>query len=57
MIMGNLLRGRIVPSTVMATNSSRGTEPDAAEAVPGIAHPTVVPTNFDAGGDRDTDDE
>lgn len=55
MIMGNLLRVRGVPSTVMATNGSRGTETDAAEAVPGIAHPTVVPTNFEA--DADADDE
>lgn len=57
MIMGNLLRVRGVPSTVMATNSSRGTETDAAEAVPGIAHPTVVPTNFEADADAADDEE
>lgn len=57
MIMGNLLRVRTVASDVMATNSSRGTDPDAAEQVPGIAHPTVVPTNFDADGDAEADDD
>jgi hypothetical protein len=43
----------------MATNSSHGTDPDAAEQVPGIAHPTVVPTNFDADadGDAEADDD
>lgn len=59
MIMGNLLRVRTVTATVMATNSSHGTDPDAAEQVPGIAHPTVVPTNFDADadGDAEADDD
>jgi len=56
MIMGNLLRGRCVVITVMATNSSRGSEPDAAEQVPGIAHPTVVPSNFDADRDAEAED-
>jgi hypothetical protein len=54
MIMGNLLRDKDVPPTVMATNSGRGTDPDpdAEEGpVPGIAHPTVVPSNYD---DEDT---
>lgn len=55
MIMGNFLGGRDVRSHVMATNSSRPTtpdRPDEEDPVPGIAHPTVVPTNFDPDDDE-----
>lgn len=50
MIMGNYLRTSTVRLPVMATNSSRpagSDRSDDADAVPGIAHPTVVPTNFE----------
>lgn len=39
----------------MATNSTPANRPDAPgdeEPVPGIAHPTVVPTNFDPDDDE-----
>ncbi len=57
MIMSNFLGCRDVPSHVMATNSSPASVPemrddDEDDPVPGIAHPTVVPTNFESADDE-----
>ena len=50
MSMGNFNRGRVVRVPVMAATDPSRTSPadDAADAGAGMAHPTVVPTNFES---------
>ena len=51
MSMGNFIpEAPVITPCMTASNSSARTPPstdDAVEAAAGMAHPTVVPTNFD----------
>ncbi len=60
MSMGNLIRWGTVRSSVMAApNPSPRESPSAdepSESGLGVAHPTVVPTNFDRDDSSDRDE-
>ena len=57
MSMGNLIGRRAVLGDVMAASNRPARDADEpSDADVGLAHPTVVPTNFDADADDGRED-